>query len=316
MPEKIFNSKYPIVEASMNGGSSLPLALACWDAGVFPSLYINIYDAETRKINHDLLDSTIGEFVRSTGSIDVIIATDIFRLVDPTSLKIYKKYGVKYIEILPEALAQRKKLGTNDNQIDYLIKNYDAIVKSAKNLLKPEYIIQRVNSPCDNPHNFILGIKGSEAAGLNAQTTTTSELFDQQKVKTPNSLLMPYGGIGTPSQVADYINRGAVSVVVGTLFAASKESTVSDDVKQRMVSTKKQDLIRLPDTGQQTLILSNLDQVIADKVDATDWNRQKSLETGLSGNAQHGHIYLGSSIDYVTEIKSVKEIVEYLTSEL
>jgi len=316
MHQLIFNSRYPIVEAVMNGGSSLPLALACWEAGIFPSLYLNIYDIATKQVNYDLLDSTIGEFVKATGTTDVLLATDIFRLSDPTSLKIYKKHKITHIEILAESLEQRKKLGISNSEINRLIQNYSVIVKGARILLQPTCIVQRVNTVQENPHNFILGMKGSEAAGLNSKTFTTSELFEQQKLATPNSLLMPYGGIGTPSQVADYIKRGATAVVVGTLFAASKESTLSLEVKQKMVSTQTQDLIKLPDTGQQALILGNIDSVLNDKINPVDWNRQRSLETGLTGNAQVGHMYLGSAIEYVTEIKSVKEIVEYLVSEL
>jgi hypothetical protein len=300
----------------MNGGSSLPLALACWEAGVFPSLYVQVYDIATNTNNYDLLDYTIGEFVKSTGTTDVLVATDIFRLADPTAIKIYKKHKLTHIEILTESLEQRKKLETTNPHTAQLIKNYDLIIKGAQNALRPKCIVQRISFVKDNPYNFILGVKGSEAAGLNSETCTTSELFDRQKAKTPDSLIMPYGGIGTPGQVADYISRGASGVVVGTLFAAAKESTLSQDVKQKMVNTHKQDLIRLPDTGQQALMLGVTESVLNSKLTNFDWNRQKSLEIGLSGNAQVGHMYLGSAIDYVTEIKTVKEIVEYLTSEL
>ena len=45
-------------------------------------------------------------------------------------------------------------------------------------------------------------------------------------------------------------------------------------------------------------------------------NRQESLIDGLYGDGRTGHIYAGKSIDHVTAIRSVKEIVKELVKEL
>lgn len=55
----IFNSKYPILEACMNRGSTIELALAVHDAGAYPSLCSWSYDGnvelrEKKDYNHDL----------------------------------------------------------------------------------------------------------------------------------------------------------------------------------------------------------------------------------------------------------------------
>ena len=61
---KFFNSKYPIIEACMYGGSDLNLALACWNAGIYPSLLIpDVLNQYT--VNYDLLGETLTEYKKA-----------------------------------------------------------------------------------------------------------------------------------------------------------------------------------------------------------------------------------------------------------
>ena len=62
----------------------------------------------------------------------------------------------------------------------------------------------------------------------------------------------------------------------------------------------------MPDTDQNTLILGDKEEVL----NTSGRNRQDSLSEGLYGDGKTGHMYAGKSIDHVTEIRSVKEIVE------
>jgi len=67
-----FNSQYPILMAAMNRVSTLPLALACWDAGVFPSLMIpfqqnDFQTAMGPEDRRDAIDQTLSEFKKITG---------------------------------------------------------------------------------------------------------------------------------------------------------------------------------------------------------------------------------------------------------
>ena len=311
-----FNSKYPIVEAIMNGGSSLPLALACHEAGIFPSLFPQDRDPVTRKTNHDILEAEIKEFVKFTGSSNFLLGVNALRLDDPKVLRILKDYKITHIELIVEDMNRRLNSTPILPWVAHIHKNYDRLVKEFLNFLQPTIILQRIKEPTVNTYSFAFGAKGSESAGVNSTEFTTSELFDRQQKLTPNGIILPYGGIGTPTQVADYVRRGAAGVVVGTLLAASKESNLPLAIKQAMVKTKKEDVIRLPDTGQNSLILGDRDAVINSKIDQDDWNREHSLKSGLTGNSDSGHMYIGSSIDYVKDILSVKEIVDYLVSEL
>ena len=114
------------------------------------------------------------------------------------------------------------------------------------------------------------------------------------------------------NEVKEYIELGAECVAVGTLLAASKESCLSDELKNTMIQVNSLSLIRMPDTDQNALILGDKEEVF----NSPSRNRQDSLMDGLYGDGKTGHIYVGKSIDYVTEIRSVKEIVEGLVKDL
>jgi len=163
-----------------------------------------------------------------------------------------------------------------------------------------------------NTHADALCIKGKESAGMSSDFSV-STLFDRLKIKYPALPLIPYGGIGSPAQVRQYLDRGAVGVAVGTLFAAAKESCLSHQAKQAMCAGNSEQIHQLTDTKQNAIILSDSDDLPADP---KDWNREHSLKQGIRGNGRQGHLYVGQAIDQVTKILPVKEIMRYLTSDL
>ena len=108
------------------------------------------------------------------------------------------------------------------------------------------------------------------------------------------------------------ITQGAAGVGIGTLFAASVESPLSDEAKRKFIATTVQDIVELKDTNQNAIVLGKLPGPIKT---GEDWNRGESLQTGIRTGLT-GHIYAGHGVEHVTDILPVKEIVRYLTSEL
>jgi len=312
------------MEAAMNRGSDLKLALACHDAGIFPSLYVTnmLVDLDTATAHEDTdyfdqIDLTLQEFKQSTGACDVVLAIDPEFFVNPKFLNIVRKHRVSHLEVFPARTPDngyfwrdvKKKFGNS----------FDAAMASTIKMLSgTTQVLQRRTTVRQCPYNFGYTLKGSDGGGFSSSEYSTLEMFELQRALTPDAVIIPNGGVGTPQQVAYYINNGAAAVAVGTLLAASLESSLSLEAKQKFVSAKQQDLTKMPDTKQNTLVLGNKDYVFSEqsKADAQDWNRVVSLEAGLRTDGLHGHLYAGSGIDYVTEIKPVKQIVEYLVSEL
>jgi NAD(P)H-dependent flavin oxidoreductase YrpB (nitropropane dioxygenase family) len=311
---KYFNSRYPIVEAAMNRVSDLPLALACWEAGIFPSLVVSEFvQFNTVEKNYDHVDNLLKEFVHCTGSADIVFSVGIEHLFDRELMRILKSHQVSHLEIYA---ISNPRGPTNDWESikTKLGAQYNAVIAATIKNLQPMKIMYRRRNPEVSPFDFAYCLKGSDSAGSSADGHTTRELFEKQIALTPNGIVIPYGGVGTPQQVAEYITLGATAVGVGTLFAASAESNLSAEAKQSLVTAEIVE--KLPDTQQNAVLLGNRAQVLVDRASEADWNRESALEKGIHGNGKTGLIYAGAGVKHITKIRKVSEIVEYLTSEL
>jgi enoyl-[acyl-carrier protein] reductase II len=300
MIDKFFPSRWPIMCAVMNGVSDLNLALAVNEAGAMPSLLLNRYNNDNT-INYDLINESLKSYQQSTGNVNLIFAISEEDLFDYQLVKLLRQYKVSHIEFLSNHL---------DASHIWVKPSFQTAIKYMQSTTK---IMCRISRPLDVNFVDAVCIKGKESAGVAGQYNV-KDLFQQQKLVTPPTAIIPYGGVGTPEQVAYYINNGAAGVAVGTLFAASEESCLSTEVKTAMCSKSSSDITIFSDTGQNALVLGNKDRVLSSNTHC--WNRSTSLKVGIHGNGEVGHIYAGSSIDHVTKIRSVAEIVDYLTQSL
>jgi hypothetical protein len=82
------------------------------------------------------------------------------------------------------------------------------------------------------------------------------------------------------------------------------------ETKQKIVEAKSFDITTLSSDNlpQNSLKFTNW-------TETDDSNNTESLKAGIK-NPTVGHIFVGKSIDYVNEIKSVNNIVQSLISEL
>lgn len=96
-------------------------------------------------------------------------------------------------------------------------------------------------------------------------------------------------------------------VGIGSLFAATKESPISIATKLKIVKSTSTDLKRFNGLNQQGLIFKELEN--------DDENRTGSLKHGMA-DPTNGHIFIGSSIDNIKKILTVKELVKELTANL
>lgn len=289
-----FPSRWPIMCAVMNSVSDMTLACAVHEAGAMPSLLVN-----WKKIDrdYDLLNSSLNEFVKSTGSNHVVIQLDYTDLKDDIVLNMIEHYKISHIELFGLMGLPRHR---EQQEFDLVMRAHRP---QFQRLRKTARIITRIFTPSSGQGIDAYALKGSDSAGLSGMMSV-KELFIQQQQSTPSMPLVPYGGVGTPEQVAWYINNGAAGVAVGTLFAATKESCINDLTKQAMIASTDQDLAKLS-SHQQALVLGTV---------SNDPNHQQSLNDGIAGTG--GLIYAGKSINHVKEIKTVKQVVDYLTQDL
>ena len=321
MTSKLFNSKWPIVEAAMNMASNKNLALAVSEAGGFPSLatipaFTHVprlpnSSLPSKAIDFDPMYFEITDFIKSNGSADVIVPMSAAWLLDTSFLKLVKDVKISHWEIFPR---------WQDDQIcsSELIMD-DLIYQGVKYVKKYSKVLGRILAPViDHPRIDIfdgIEVKGSDSAGGRG-FKSCQETFDQQ-IKH-SKIVIPYGGIGTPRQVKEYIQKGAPAVGVGTLFALCEESPLNFDVKMEMINQGISN-ITVVKGGENTNLEQNAILLNSNiKTDGSDnkGNHTDDLLTGMYGDGNHGLVFAGHGIKHVTAIRTVRETMEYLTSEL
>ena len=319
--QKLFNSKWPVIEAAMNMASDKNLALAVSEAGGFPSLstipaftHLPRFPNSSlplKKIDFDPMYFEITDFIKSNGSANVIVPMSAAWLLEKSFLKLVKDVKISHWEIFPRW--QDDQVCSTDLIMDNLI------YQGVKYIKQYSKVLGRILSPViDHPRIDIFDgveVKGSDSAGGRG-FKSCQEIFDQQIHHS--KIVIPYGGIGTPQQVKEYIQKGAPAVGVGTLFALCKESPLNYEVKMQMITQGISNVTVIKGGAD-----SNLEQnaILLDsniKTDGSDnkGNHHEDLLTGIYGDGAHGLVFAGHGIKHVTSIRTVRETMEYLTSEL
>jgi hypothetical protein len=249
--------------AAMNRVSTLPLALACWEAGVFPSLMIPFQQSDFQtpmspEDRCDAINQTLLEFKKITGKCDVVLGLSYGELDDAKTMKLIVDHQVSHVELFNAV----DKTKLYNPMIDKYQKLYQTwFVKKIK-IHSSIQFMERCRQTNSSNCGTAICLRGSDAAGGTSTELTTQEMFDQQRQMTPDAVVIPYGGVGTPEQVAYYLGAGAVAVAVGTLFAACQESPLSEATKQAMIAASANNVVRTPDSKQNILPLGELNDIL------------------------------------------------------
>jgi hypothetical protein len=150
-------------------------------------------------------------------------------------------------------------------------------------------------------------LKGPQAAGRSfGGTMSLEEQYNVVKEKI-GSKIIPSGGIGSPEQIKYFMDREAIAIGIGTLLAASEESCVSKETKQRIINSTSTDIELIGPLNCRGLLFSRLE--------GDDDNNSRSLRAGIKGT-DSGCIYVGNGIDHIKQIMPVKDIVEWLVKDV
>lgn len=291
-----FPTRYPIMCAVMNGVSGLDLALVVESAGAMPSLWLNVRDD---RFDLDLADINriMDAYRTKTGHTNLVLAVHHKDIVEPEFFEWLLRSRPSHMELIGYEFDNSRYM--NDPRWPILMNKLRKSTKVMIRIISPMVPPAWADAVC---------IKGRESAGCTGMFRVKDLMTEQMKL-SPHVPLIPYGGVGTAEQVKEYIEQGAAGVACGTVFAASAESPLSPAVKLKIVQSTVDDLFTFPDTKQRALLLGSERSVLDD---TSDWNRDHSLYTGIKGDGKTGHIYMGESIQYVSSVRSVKEIVDDL----
>lgn len=300
----IFNCNYPIAAMAMNKVSDLNLAIAVRRAGAFPSLSIYNYFRSPTTISAFALKEDLDKYAEVCGDACILVSIGVDQLLDDSIFKVVHDSRVSAIELILDTSFEANSVGLardleRNRRVALLQENKTLVFVKAIHLGDIE-VIPKING---------ISLKGPDGAGRgNDQGITLSELFDQVKEKFPHLKIIVAGGIGTPAQVKEYMDRGAFGVGVGTLFAAAEESKVAYETKLKMVSASSADIKKLSAGAQQNALVFK-------EIGDDNFNNTRGLMAGVQGTAM-GHVFAGKSIEYVTGIRPVEKIVQDLVKDL
>ncbi len=134
--------------------------------------------------------------------------------------------------------------------------------------------------------------------------------------------LMAAGGITDASTAKAVAAMGAEGVYAGTRFIVTEENPTAENVKQTLIETKAEDLVRCPDIPGVSYFVRNkvgleLEKMINEGADAMTLNRYYMQNGGFLkgmrlGIKDGGIINSDQAINNITSIKTCKEVVDEL----
>ena len=278
---------------AMNRVSDITLAKAVTLAGGIPSLSVFNYKNDFTLLKQDIL-----EYKNTFGNAKLLLSIGIDELLNQEIFNMIIDYNIEFIELIPDNEDEHPNKETKATRKNLAIKLLaDKNIKVFLKCLSDYEIV-------DNLAGVIL--KGVEGAGRGFYKT--DRLFDYIKTKYPYLHIIVSGGIGSAEQVKYYMDKGALAIGIGTLFAAAKECKIVTESKMKMVESTSDNLTRFSSgANQYALIFKEMKQ--------DHYNHTHGLEAAIKSSSE-GHIFAGNGINYVTEIKSVEDIIKSLIANL
>jgi nitronate monooxygenase len=174
----------------------------------------------------------------------------------------------------------------------------------------------------------------NKEAGGHAGNISYKELIPQLK----NACKIPVisaGGVGSGSGIKEMLSLGAAGLSMGSIFIASSEAGVSEEYKQACVDYGAKDIVMTTKlSGTPCSVINTpyvqeigttqnwLEKLLSKNKRLKKWFKaftffkgMKSLQKAAFGSTYKTVWCAGPSIEYVHDIKPIKDIVEQLKSE-
>ena len=282
-----FNSKYPIVALAMNQVSNAKFAVDCHNVGIYPS--ISLFNYKT--IKDFLLD--VSYFKEKTGTTNFLFSLNFSDFENKQIRNIIDKLDIKNIELIFNF--------HNSNEIFSNIKNE---LKKRQNIV---FYLKTMSVTGLKFNEYFNGfiLKGNNSAGIIGKNKIES-IFLYTKKTYPDKFIIPSGGIENKNQIKYFMDNGATAIGIGTLFALSEESPIPKESKLAMINKKRSIMINSINHKKGAIVFSKI------KNGNNDHNNTESLILGITSGGKKGHIYAGTAIESIKEIKPLKQIVEEL----
>ncbi|WP_288317773.1 NAD(P)H-dependent flavin oxidoreductase [Xylanibacter caecicola] len=166
--------------------------------------------------------------------------------------------------------------------------------------------------------------EGFEAGGHNGREETTTFTLIPQVRRSISMPLIAAGGVASGSAMLAAEALGAEGVQIGTLFALSRESSASEEFKDRCVGMDEGGtMLCLKKLSPTRLVKNSLYERIAEAEargasadELRDILGRAASKRGIfEGDTVNGELEIGQVASYIKEVRPVSDIMETLVSE-
>lgn len=177
---------------------------------------------------------------------------------------------------------------------------------------------------CDEAGVDAIVAEGFEAGGHNGKEETTTMVLVPSVRKVTNLPLIAAGGIGSGNAMLAAIALGAEGVQIGSLFAASEESSAHIEFKKLLLTLKEGDTkLALKKIGAVRLIKNDffrkVDELENNGVDAEQLKsllgRGRAKKGMFEGDLIEGELEIGQVSAEINQILPVETIINELVNE-
>ncbi|MCE1165307.1 MAG: nitronate monooxygenase [Bacteroidetes bacterium] len=296
---KLFNIKYPIIQAGMVWCSGWKLASAVSNAGGLGLLGAG-------SMHPEMLEEHIKKCKAATDKPFGVNIPLLYMELDAI-FKIIIEEGVKIVFTSAGSPAKYTKF-FKEHGITVV-----HVIASSKFAVK-----------CKEAGVDAIVAEGFEAGGHNGMEETTTMTLIPIIRKVVDLPLIAAGGIATGGAMAAAFALGADGVQVGTRFAASAESSAHESFKKKIIESKEGDTRLMMKKVVPVRLLKNKffeDIEKAENSCATAEELRAILGKGrakkgmLEGDIDNGELEIGQISAYIDKIKTAKEIVDEIMTD-
>lgn len=303
---KILGTKYPLIQAPMNWLTNAELVAAVSNSGGLGILGPNAGQREA--YSPEVTYQKFREEIQKTKSItDKNFGINILLPINPFSealLNAAIDEGVKYFATVGDADSiVFKKIKENNGVIIHRPLN-----PNSENMREAESL----------GVDLLVATGYDEGGVIPSQQIGTFSIVPAM-VDSVSIPVLAAGGINDKRGVKAAFALGASGVYIGTRFLLTKESPMSNKVKEQILKSKNQDMLLV--AKQQRSLNTKIAVMLESKYEdlaTSNENMEIIRENGgirsgmLEGDLENGIISLNTSIEIIKNIPSVKDLIEEL----
>ena len=303
---KILGTKYPLIQAPMNWLTNAELVAAVSNSGGLGILGPNAGQREA--YSPEVTYQKFREEIQKTKSItDKNFGINVLLPINPFSealLNAAIDEGVKYFATVGDADSiVFKKIKENNGVIIHRPLN-----PNSENMREAESL----------GVDLLVATGYDEGGVIPSQQIGTFSIVPAM-VDSVSIPVLAAGGINDKRGVKAAFALGASGVYIGTRFLLTKESPMSNKVKEQILKSKNQDVLLV--AKQQRSLNTKIAVMLESKYEdlaTSNENMEIIRENGgirsgmLEGDLENGIISLNTSIEIIKNIPSVKDLIEEL----